>query len=79
MELLCIQGAVPGHIVATLSHRTMIRQVPMAVAKHPAGGWRVELPEGGTGPRCHSVATAILLQASEIFAEPAGEFQDKAA
>jgi hypothetical protein len=67
MELLCIQGAAPGAIVATLSHAAQIRQIPMVVARHPAGGWQIELPEGGYGPRCRSVATAILMEASEVF------------
>jgi hypothetical protein len=69
MELLCIQGAAPGRIVATLSHAAHICQVPMVVASHPSGGWQVALPEGGFGPRCRSVQTAILLEASEAFAE----------
>jgi hypothetical protein len=67
LELLCIHGAVPGRIVATLSHDAQIRQVPMVVATHPAGGWQIELPQGGFGPRCRSIATAILLEASEAF------------
>jgi hypothetical protein len=40
----------------------------MDIAKHPAGGWHVALPEGGFGPRCHGVAAAILMEASEAFA-----------
>lgn len=79
MELLCIQGAAPGRIVATLSHQACIRQVPMVVARHPSGGWRIELPEGGFGARCHSVATAILMEASEVFADDAGVVQKRAA
>ncbi len=67
MELLCIQGAAPGPIVATLSHATQVSQIHMVVVRHPAGGWRIELPEGGHGPRCRSVETAILLEASEVF------------
>jgi hypothetical protein len=67
VELLCIQGNAPGQIVATLSHAAEIRQVPMVVARHPAGGWHIALAEGGYGPRCRSVATAILMEASEVF------------
>ncbi len=69
MELLCIQGAAPGQLIATLSHNAEIRQIPMSVARHPSGGWRIELDEGGYGPRCRAVSTAILLQASELFAD----------
>ena len=72
MEIVCIQGSAPGHIVATLAHQTRIRQVPMVVARHPAGGWHVAGRQGDFGPRCHAVATAILLEASDAFvsAEP---------
>ncbi len=69
MEVRCIQGAAPGRIVATVSHDAQVRQVSMLVARHPAGGWHVELPEGGFGPRCHAVATAILMEAAEVFEE----------
>jgi hypothetical protein len=69
MELLCIQGSAPGRIVATLSHAAQVRQVPMVVASHPAGGWQIALPTGAFGPRCRSVETAILMEASEIFSE----------
>ncbi len=68
MELICVQGSVPGDIVATLSHGSLIRQLPMLVHAHPAGGWRVLQADGGAGPRCRAVATAILLEASESFA-----------
>ncbi len=66
MEIICIQGTAPGRIVATLSHGTKVRQLPMTVARHPAGGWQVEAG-GAFGPRCHAVATAVLLEASESF------------
>ncbi len=69
MELLCIQGAAPGRIIATLSHQARIRQIAMDIAKHPAGGWQVALPDGGFGPRCRGVAAAILMEASESFTE----------
>jgi hypothetical protein len=39
----------------------------MDIAKHPAGGWHVALPDGGFGPRCRGVAAAILMEASEAF------------
>ena len=67
MEIICIQGVAPGRIVATLSHGTNVRQLPMTVTRHPAGGWQVESAGGGYGPRCHAVATAVLLEASEAF------------
>jgi hypothetical protein len=68
MELICVQGETPGPVVATLSHGARIRQVSLTVVTHPAGGWRVQLPQGGFGPRCHAAATAILLEAGEVFA-----------
>jgi hypothetical protein len=67
MEIIAIQGSAPGRIVATLSHATRVRQLPMIIARHPAGGWHVVLPHGGFGPRCHAVATAVLLEASDAF------------
>ena len=67
MEIICIQGAAPGRIVATLTHGATVRQLPMTVLRHPAGGWQVEAQDGGFGPRCHAVFTAILLEASESF------------
>ena len=70
MEIICIQGQAPGPIVATLSHQLRVRQVPMTVAAHPAGGWQIMQDDGDFGPRCRAVATAVLLQASEVFATP---------
>ena len=72
MEIVCIQGTAPGPIVATLAHQTLIRQIPMVVARHPAGGWHVACAHGDFGPRCHAVSTAVLLEASDAFvaAEP---------
>ncbi len=67
MELICIQGSVPGAVVATLSHKANIRQIPMTIAPHPAGGWHVALSGGEFGPRCRDVAAAILMEASESF------------
>ncbi len=67
MEIICIQGTAPGRIVATLSHGTNVRQLPMTVLRHAAGGWQVASKGGGFGPRCHAVATAVLLEASEAF------------
>ena len=67
MEIICIQGEAPGRIVATLSHGTRVRQLPMTVLRHPAGGWQVAQADGGFGPRCRAVATAVLLEASEAF------------
>jgi hypothetical protein len=45
-----------------------VRQVPMNVQLHPAGGWHIQQADGSFGPRCHAVPAAILLQASEAFA-----------
>ena len=68
MEIICIQGAAPGRLVATLSHGTNVRQMPMTVEQHPAGGWHVLQVDGGYGPRCRAVTTAVLLEASDAFA-----------
>jgi hypothetical protein len=65
MELICIQGATPGYVTATIAHAGQVRQLPMNVARHPSGGWRIALPAGEFGPRCHSVPAAILMEASE--------------
>ena len=70
MEILCITGPVPGVVNATLSHGTEIRAVALEIGQHPAGGWharRLAAPRWGL--RCHSVPTAILLEAAEIFAD----------
>ncbi len=69
MEIICIQGTAPGRIVATLSHGIRVRQIAMTVQQHPAGGWHVAQPDGSFGPRCLAVSTAILLDASDAFAE----------
>jgi hypothetical protein len=65
MEVICIQGAVPGRVAATIAHAGKVQQMQMEVARHPSGGWRIALPDGGFGPRCHSVPAAILMEASE--------------
>ena len=67
MEIICIQGTAPGRIVATLSHGTVVRQLPMTVSRHPSGGWQITSAGGGFGPRCHAVTTAVLLEASDAF------------
>ncbi len=69
MELICIEGAVPGHVVATLAHEARIKQIAMRIANHPDGGWHVALPDGAFGPRCHSVTAAILMEASETYVD----------
>jgi hypothetical protein len=70
MDIICIEGSAPGAIVATLSHEAQLRTLPMTILRHPAGGWHVQT-QGGFGPRCHAVPTAILLEASEAFAAEA--------
>jgi len=68
MEVLLIEGAVPGTITATVSHEAKLRRLQVELAKHPNGGWRARTAGGEWGLRCNAVATAILLEASEIFA-----------
>jgi hypothetical protein len=69
MEIICLQGSAPGRIVATLSHDALVRQMPMTVQRHPAGGWHVLQTDGAFGPRCHAVTTAVLLEAGEAFVD----------
>ena len=79
MEIICIQGAAPGPITATVSHQGSVRQIPMEVARHEAGGWKARLRGAPWGLRCHAVATAVLLEAGEAFAESATELAAEAA
>ena len=44
-----------------------VRQVPVEVQPHPAGGWRARLPGGTWGARCRAVTTSVLLEAGEAF------------
>ena len=70
MEILCITGPVPGVVSATISHGSDIRSVRLEVGQHPSGGWharRLSAPIWGL--RCHSVPTAVLLEAAEMFAD----------
>jgi hypothetical protein len=67
MEIVCITGAVPGRITATLTHAGTVRQVPMELAAHPAGGWHARRSGGAYGLRSHTVNTAILLEAAEAW------------
>ncbi len=72
MEIVCIVGPVPGVISATVSHHGGIRSAKMAVDRHPSGGWHARLlTSQAWGLRCHSVPTAVLLEAAEIFDEEA--------
>jgi len=71
MEVLCIIGATPGPVTATLSHEGNIRQLAMDVARHPAGGWRARLRGGEWGLRCHAVTTCVLLEGAEAFQDAA--------
>jgi hypothetical protein len=67
MEVLCIIGATPGPVTATVAHEGVVRQLAMDVARHPAGGWQARLRGGEWGLRCHAVTTSVLMQASEAF------------
>jgi hypothetical protein len=67
MEIICVVGPVPGRVTATVSHEGEIRQLPMDIASHRAGGWQARRPNGDFGLRCHSVNTAILLEAGDAF------------
>ena len=67
MDVICLEGEAPGPIVATVAHCGRIMHLPMVVERHPQGGWRVR--QGAFwGPRSHAVMTAVLLEASEAFA-----------
>ena len=70
MEVLCITGPVPGVVLATVSHGTQVHSVKLEIGQHPSGGWHARRP--GTphwSLRCHSVPTAVLLEAAEMFAD----------
>jgi hypothetical protein len=69
MDVLCITGAAPGPVSATISHNGAVRQLRLDVAAHPAGGWQARRPGAAWGPRCHSVHTAVLLEGADAFDE----------
>jgi acyl CoA:acetate/3-ketoacid CoA transferase alpha subunit len=69
LDILCITGTAPGPISVTVSHLGAVRQVAMEVQGHPAGGWRARHRAGAWGLRCHSVRTAVLLEAAEALAD----------
>ena len=72
MEIVCITGPVPGVVSATVCHRGDVRSVRLEVARHPSGGWHARLLAAPVwGLRCHTVPTAILLEAAELFADEA--------
>jgi hypothetical protein len=66
VDIICIMGEAPGPVTATVSHCGEVRQVRLTVARHAAGGWQVRSASGLMGLRCHSVRTAVLLEAAEI-------------
>jgi hypothetical protein len=70
MDIICIMGEAPGPLTATVSHGGELKQVRLSVARHGVGGWQARGAGGVWGPRCHSVRTAVLLEAAEVFAEP---------
>ena len=70
MEILCITGPVPGLVTATVSHGSDIRSFKLEIAEHPDGGWHARsLYSPVWGLRCHTVATSVLLEAAEVFAD----------
>jgi hypothetical protein len=69
MDIVGIVSAAPGPLVATVVHQGVTRTLRMNVSRHPIGGWHVRQPCGAWGPRCRSVETAVLLEASAAFVE----------
>ena len=74
MDIICITGTTPGAVFVTVSHEGQVRQLPMDVARHAAGGWQARLCDaaqggGAWGLRCYSVNTAVLLEAADAFTE----------
>ncbi len=69
MEVICIIGATPGPVSATVAHDGVVRQLAIDVKRHPAGGWQARLRGGQWGLRCHAVTTAVLLEASEAWVD----------
>ena len=69
MDIICITGATPGPVSVTVTHKGAVRQVAMDIAAHPVGGWQARHRGGAWGLRCHSVQTAVLLEAAEAFVD----------
>ncbi|HTZ69802.1 MAG TPA: hypothetical protein VMB71_04040 [Acetobacteraceae bacterium] len=69
MEVICILGATPGPVTATVAHEGHVRQLALDVARHPSGGWRARFRGGQWGLRCHAVTTAVLLEAAEALTQ----------
>lgn len=70
MDILCISGVAPGPVMVSVAHCGQVRQLAMDVARHQAGGWRARRPGAPWGLRCHSVQTAVLLEAAEAVEAP---------
>jgi hypothetical protein len=63
-------GPVPGLVSATVAHEGDIRTIIVDVDRHPSGGWHARrLHAQAWGLRCHAVATAVMLEAAEVFAD----------
>ena len=71
MDIICIMGATPGPVVATVAHGGQVAQVAMELGRHQAGGWHARRGQGPWGLRCRTVNTAVLLEASDAFTDPA--------
>ncbi len=69
MDVLCIEGLAPGQVIASVTHGGLVRRLCLEVARHQNGGWKARTPGGSWSLRCNAVATAILLEASEVFAD----------
>jgi hypothetical protein len=69
VEVICIIGSTPGMVTATVTHGGVVRQIPMELARHAAGGWRARMPCGAWGVRCRAMTTSVLLEAGEAFSE----------
>jgi hypothetical protein len=78
MDILCLEGTAPGVMAASIAHDGVVRRLALEVGCHAMGGWHARLPEGAWGLRCNAVATAILLEAAEVFAGTGASSSDDA-
>lgn len=76
MDILCISGVAPGPLSVSVTHAGRVSQLALEVGRHPVGGWRARRPGGIWGLRCHSVQTAVLLEAADAIEGPQGVLPD---
>jgi hypothetical protein len=68
MQVVAIEGAAPGNVVATVRHGASVRKLRVEVAQHPLGGWQARRARRRWNLRCSALSAAILMEAAETFA-----------